>query len=62
MCIRDSVDTDHAYARLDNMIMAPTRYLTIADGGHDEGWLMSMADRYNEKLGPILAELFGQVA
>ncbi len=57
-----TVDTDHAYARLDNMIMAPTRYLTIADGGHDEGWLMSMADRYNEKLGPILAELFGQVA
>lgn len=57
-----TVDTDHAYARLDNLIMAPTRYLTITGGGHDEGWLMSMADRYNEKLAPILADMFGRAA
>jgi len=57
-----TVDTDHAYARLDNLVMAPTRYFTVPGGGHDEGWLLSMADRYNEKLVPILAELFGQAA
>lgn len=57
-----TVDTDHAYERLDNLIMAPTRYITIDNGGHDQGWLLSMADRYNEKLAPILAELFGQAA
>ncbi len=57
-----TVDTDHAYARLDNLVIAQTRYFTISQGGHDEGWLLSMADKYNAKLAPILAELFGKPA
>jgi len=57
-----TVDTDHAYARIDNLIIAQTRYVTIAQGGHDEGWLSSMADKYNAKIGPILAETFGKPA
>ncbi len=57
-----TVDTDHAYARIENLIIAPTRYFTISQGGHDEGWLLSMADKYNAKLAPILGELFGKAA
>jgi hypothetical protein len=57
-----TVDTDRAYERVDGLIQARTRYFTVPGGGHDEGWLLSMADRYNEHLAPILAELFGQVA
>ena len=57
-----TVDTDHAYARIDNLIIAETRYFTIAQGGHDEGWLLSMADKYNAKLAPILEEVFGKPA
>lgn len=57
-----TVDTDHAYARVDNLIIARTRYFTIAEGGHDEGWLVSMADKYNAKISPILAEMFGRPA
>ena len=57
-----TVDTSHAYERVDNLIIAETRFITIPGGGHDEGWLLSMADRYNQKLQPILAELFGGVA
>jgi hypothetical protein len=57
-----TVDTDRAYERVDGLIQAKTRYFTVPGGGHDEGWLLSMADRYNEHLAPILAELFGQIA
>ncbi len=57
-----TVDTDAAYARIENLITAQTRYFTIEQAGHDEGWLLSMADRYNAKLAPILAEMFGQPA
>ena len=57
-----TVDTSHAYERVDNLIIAKTRFIAIPGGGHDEGWLLAMADRYNEKLQPILAELFGRVA
>lgn len=57
-----TVDISHAYERVDNLIIAKTRFIAIPGGGHDEGWLVSMADRYNAKLGPILSELFGRVA
>lgn len=54
-----TVDTDRAYVRIDALIRAQTRYVIIEDGGHARGWLLSSADRYNEKIAPILQELFG---
>ncbi len=57
-----TVNTDQAYERVDNIIVARTRYIVVRGGGHDKGWLMSAADRYNEKLAPIFQELFGQEA
>lgn len=57
-----TVDTDQAYERIDNVIMAETRYIIVQDGGHDTGWLMSGADKYNEKLAPVFEEMFGRAA
>lgn len=57
-----TVNTDQAYSRIDNVIMAPTRYIVVRDGGHDLGWLLSEADKYNEKLAPIFEEMFGRPA
>lgn len=56
------VDTDRAYERVDELIEADTRYLTIDGGGHDEGWLLTRAEQYNARLVPILTEMFGQAA
>ncbi len=57
-----TVNTNQAYERVDNAIMAKTRYILVHDGGHDTGWLLSAADKYNEKLAPIFEEMFGHAA
>jgi hypothetical protein len=54
-----TVDTDKAYARVESLVIAETRYVRLHDGGHDLGWLASTAGAYNEKLVPIFQELFG---
>ncbi len=54
-----TVDTDKAYARIESIVIAETRYVQLHDGGHDLGWLTSTAGTYNEKLIPIFQELFG---
>lgn len=56
-----TVDTDKAYARVESLVIAETRYFKLHDGGHDRGWLEATAGTYNEKLVPILRELFGPV-
>lgn len=57
-----TVDTDRAYGRVDALIRAQTRYVIIEGGGHDRGWLLSSADKYNAKIAPILQELFDRPA
>lgn len=57
-----TVNTDSAFQRIDSVIEAETRYLTVPGGGHDRGWLLSTADLYNARIGPILQELFGTKA
>ena len=54
-----TVDTDKAYARIESIVIAETRYVRIHDGGHDMGWLASTSGMYNDKLVPILREMFG---
>ena len=54
-----TVNTDQAYQRIDSVIEAETRYFIIEGGGHDRGWLLSTADKYNVIIGPILQEMFG---
>ncbi|MGV8908338.1 MAG: alpha/beta fold hydrolase [Propionicimonas sp.] len=54
-----TVDTDKAYARVENLVIAETRYFQLHDGGHDMGWLEATAGTYNEKLVPIFKEMFG---
>lgn len=54
-----TVDTDKAYARIESIVIAETRYVRLHDGGHDMGWLASTAGTYNEKLVPIFQEMFG---
>lgn len=36
-----TVDTDKAYARIESIVIAETRYIRVHDGGHDMGWLAS---------------------
>jgi hypothetical protein len=54
-----TVDTDKAYARIESIVIAETRYVRLHAGGHDMGWLASTAGTYNEKLVPIFREMFG---
>jgi len=54
-----TVDTDKAYARIESIVIAETRYIRLHDGGHDMGWLASTAGMYNDKLVPIFREMFG---
>lgn len=54
-----TVDTDKAYAQIENIVIAETRYVRLHNGGHDLGWLTSTAGAYNEKLVPIFREMFG---
>jgi Alpha/beta hydrolase family len=54
-----TVDTDKAYAQVQNLVIAETRYIRLHDAGHDQGWLTSTSATYNAKLVPIFQELFG---
>ena len=53
------IDTDKAYARVESLVVAETRYFRLHDGGHDMGWLASTAGTYNDRLVPIFQEMFG---
>ncbi|MGV8910811.1 MAG: hypothetical protein ACOH1Y_17685, partial [Propionicimonas sp.] len=57
-----TVNTERAYERVDSYIEAKTRYFTVPGGGHDRGWLLAAADKYNAKIEPILQEMFGAKA